>query len=853
MSTDLHLLPAGTPSRHSRIRLWVILSAWALFHAAVPARAAEGDARVVFYDDYGASTSGAEDDSAWAKISPNYSVVEDPTAKQGRALRIKVPGFLQVVLGDTPIRKGRAYSVRLRMMALGSQTVEVWLRGRGSPYTKFLRKSVNVSEQWREVSFAGEVNMTRDTVGLFLMMQTSTVLWVDFAEVVELPPEYKRPPDPEPDLGNMLHNSGAELGKEGWYFRGDIVVPDSGAHGGRRCFSLGPKAVMSSSWYRLAVGRSYRVSGWCRADEPKSKVRLGVSAWVHKEKGRAITKVFGPPVGEWQRMAFEFTVPTPMVSADSEMYFVAQNYRNEGGHVWIDDLMLSPVDTPAEYAPVRPVELRVRSRGPKGCHTVGTGVWLDVHAYSPDASELPRTTTLVVSDEASRTVRRTQVALSTEGRGSARLDDMPTGHWRVDTVTGLPETQCMEGETFVAVAPEMPNVPLSDWILGGHMNTHEESLRAAFICGVRWDRCHDMWKATKWSYVERTPGDFTFDDEAIDLRRKLGIGILGNFADIPPDIQKELACRTTRTAPLVILEPHLERWRRYVRETASHWRGVITAWEIMNEPQHYRIRPQDGDKHRGRWYKRLSEIVVEETARAAPGATVVGLGGVNFMYRDLWSELGQAKAMAIFDVVSVHSYGTGTYACNRSPRPYMDAVEQVRELAREAGRNPVVWDTESGFGVRGATRKYRLANKAAPYESAGSFVKMLVARRAAGVGKWFMFNMSNQSHAGNRGLPFYFVFNDTVSPPAVSLAVAVSLLQTAQFEQLEEGDDGTIRVVFRQPEGWLQVLWNVDRSVTIDLPETARALSLWGRPITPDNKRLKVTTQPVYVLGPDAQ
>ena len=814
-----------------------------------PTRAEEAGARVIFFDDYGPSTSGAEDDSAWAKISPNYSVVEDPTATKGRALRIKVPGFLQVVLGNTPIQKGRAYRVRLRMMALGDQTVEVWLRGRGAPYTKFLRKSVKVSEQWREVSFAGEVNMTRRTVGLFLMMQTSTVLWVDFAEVVELPPGYKRPLDPVPATGNMLHNPGAELGKESWYFRGDIAVPEQGAHSGKRCFVLGPKAVISSSWHRLAVGQSYRVSGWCRAEEPKLKLRLGVSAWVHKEKGRTISKVIDAPVGKWRRMAFEFTVPTPMVSADSEMYFVAQNYRNQSGRVWVDDLMLSSTDTPTEYAPIRPVEVRVRSRGPKGCHTVGTPVWLDVHASSLDAGVLPKAATLVVSDEAGHTVRRVRAALNAEGRGSACLDDMATGHWRVDTVTGLPGTHCAEGETFVAVVPKMPDVPVSEWILGGHMNTHEESLRAAYLCGVRWDRCHDMWKATKWSYVERRPGEFTFDDEAIDLRRRLGFGILGNFADIPPDIQRELGCRTTRTAPLVILEPHLARWRRYVRETAAHWRGKITAWEIMNEPQHYRVRPQDGDKHRGRWYKRLSEIVIEETGTAAPDATVVGLGGVNFIYRDLWAELGQAKTMGIFDVLSVHSYGTGTYACNRSPRPYMDAVERVRELAREAGRNPVVWDTESGFGVRGATRKYRLANKAAPYESAGSFVKMLVARRAAGVGKWFMFNMSNQSHAGNRGLPFYFVFNNTVSPPAVGLAVAVSLLQTAQFERLDEEDDGTVRAVFRRPEGWLWVAWNIDRAVSVTLPEKARALSLWGRPITPDGRRIEVRAEPVYVLG----
>ena len=37
----------------------------------------------------------------------------------------------------------------------------------------------------------------------------------------------------------------------------------------------------------------------------------------------------------------------------------------------------------------------------------------------------------------------------------------------------------------------MPEAPLSDWMLGGHMNTDESSLRAAYLCGVRWDRCHD--------------------------------------------------------------------------------------------------------------------------------------------------------------------------------------------------------------------------------------------------------------------------------------------------------------------------------------------------------------------------
>ena len=156
----------------------------------------------------------------------------------------------------------------------------------------------------------------------------------------------------------------------------------------------------------------------------------------------------------------------------------------------VDDIMLCPAATEVEYAPRTAVELRLRSRAPRGVHLPSEAVHLDIALWNPRKLPAPQEIGVVVFDEAGNEQLRRRAAIAQDGKGSCTIEDLPTGYWRIETRTGLAKDQCSEAEAFIVVAPPMPRVPDAEFSLGSHMSNNEPALRSAYRLGIRWDRFH---------------------------------------------------------------------------------------------------------------------------------------------------------------------------------------------------------------------------------------------------------------------------------------------------------------------------------------------------------------------------
>jgi len=290
-------------------------------------------------------------------------------------------------------------------------------------------------------------------------------------------------------------------------------------------------------------------------------------------------------------------------------------------------------------------------------------------------------------------------------------------------------------------------------------------------------------------------------------------------------------------------------WGNYVRKTVSHWRGKIRAWEITNESHGY-VGP-DGKRdviRNAEQYARIAAEAAKQIRAADPTATIVGLGGVNFRYRKFWPEIMRTDVFKHFDAISVHSYGAGTDACSRSLKAYVTEVEKIRALLKENGHRQLpIWDTEGGFGVKSASRKYGVPRVFDPYGAAGLYVKMILARKAAGIAKFYLYSMGDPRYAGNRNLPFYFAVNNVVTPPAVAIAVASSLLQNAEFLDLVETPE-LIQVRLQLDGNRLRAMWAAAQTLEVPLEPQEEALNLWGRAIAAPEGVVKVGREPVWVI-----
>jgi hypothetical protein len=252
----------------------------------------------------------------------------------------------------------------------------------------------------------------------------------------------------------------------------------------------------------------------------------------------------------------------------------------------------------------------------------------------------------------------------------------------------------------------------------------------------------------------------------------------------------------------------------------------------------------------GQQYAMIAKAAVEEIRKADPTAKIIGVGGTNTHHTDFLNSLGEAGVFVLFDTISIHSYGTGAAPCGLSPASYMRCVDGVRALVRKyTGGDIEIWDTESGIPLDSASRKYRTLPGQEAYSGAVLFAKMLVARKAAGIGKWFLFHAKIQPDSFARGCGHYFELNDTVTPAALSLAVAVHFLQTAEFDKLQEDTDaGLVRVHFRRPDGQVTVMWSNRGTQRFPVPEGARAFSVWGRRLEVDQGQMALDARPVYVV-----
>ena len=270
--------------------------------------------------------SNIHDNTGYAGVHPEYSIVEAEGAAGGKAVQIDVPGFLHTFLCNVKAVAGRTYGIRLRLRSLGQQTVDVRIRRKPAPYRAYWGTSIQTGEAWREYDLLGHVpkvykGKEDGTAGLLLVVKATTTLWIDRVRVIELPADYAPPPDPEPEPGNVIHNSSFELGLDGWYHHSAAEIAAGEGHSGDAALRLGWWQGLSSTWYRLARGRPYRVSARCRFTGKGGRVRYGVSRYVWPAGGTSAIRDANLKGGVWQRVSFDFTVPDALRAPEPYFYF----------------------------------------------------------------------------------------------------------------------------------------------------------------------------------------------------------------------------------------------------------------------------------------------------------------------------------------------------------------------------------------------------------------------------------------------------------------------------------------------------------------------------------------------------
>ena len=682
--------------------------------------------------DYGRAKSvGWIDDGTWMNLSTKINLSED-------CAEIGVQGGGQIYYPLPRLESGSVYVVMVQMQTDGQiENLSFGLRKIEGPWTEYGRKTVKLALGNKQ-TFCMEIRMKDSTapgeVGLFGYMRGTGTIRIASLSVAEASGFSSIEPENNIEK-HLLLNSDFRLMDSGWnrskakWSAGAITFPGSiqylesiqlqygvqyaltlaGAEGA----SVNYRIYRPGKWGETAaegkaILRNGEFSTTFRLEPPVYGVLaddLSYNVWIGSESPAVLTKcaiVCGTP-------------QTPALCGFRFSNDIRQRESNiRSGEKFVVDFATTGIPTNTA------VDICVRDHAMKTLISIPTTIQAMPNGLLGN-----------------------QVQLTIKQTGWFTLSLCQIG----ETVTGFPAE-------FVVLPENRSSHEYSDFLLGAHLRFDRENtaladdsslrLKQALDWGISGVRMHPPL-STKWWMVEPEQGKFVFHDEVVDEPGKFNISVLGlldgtaRFASTaPPDVlQSEDAWLGWGAYP----PKNIADWENYVYRMVKHFKGRIHCWEVWNEPDHIFLRlPPSEHSRKAAVYLRLLQSAWNAAKRADPNCVIVAgsvtAGGKSFLLECI--EMGMLNYC---DAVSFHGYGRDQAAATKGAAAFDIAVELQIKMKEHNLIKPI-WDSESGPGD--------IAEGYAGVPFSENVIKGIVARRAAGISRFYIYNGFTKDYPGHR-------------------------------------------------------------------------------------------------------
>jgi hypothetical protein len=384
-------------------------------------------------------------------------------------------------------------------------------------------------------------------------------------------------------------------------------------------------------------------------------------------------------------------------------------------------------------------------------------------------------------------------------------------------VSWIDDTAHTSRELVYGVIPRPANADADiGSAMGIHPNYTQGQLAALRKLGIKWARVMSPAGFFRWREVERVEGQIQWFDDQIKLASAAGITTLGTIGT--NDFWPAWADRNGL--------PDLAKWASFCGRLATHYRSLVTYWEIWNEPH---FTPA--------FYTQMLKAAVQAIEAANPSAKIVAMGGVPRKYMtDVLDELGRQFPDWR---KHIHALSTHDYPDGEPPENFI-------------GITPEVWNTETGDWDRGfyqgpnsnfarfgkplypsgdATRFYH-GMLGSPNVVVQNFLRTL----AAGQKKYFYYD-SRAAAAPDypRSHTTIFEYDGTVRAKGVAYAIAGSLVDHSTTLGNVSPVKNASMLVFDTPGGPIAALFTPDRKprqLKVSLkPDQMQLLDMMGNPV----------------------
>jgi len=404
--------------------------------------------------------------------------------------------------------------------------------------------------------------------------------------------------DADVDAGqrNLLHNSSFELGiNDGWacycsardgYILSEDDLDTSTAAHGKRSLCLPATGRPFSKLLSLKQADQLTFSAYLRATSAM-KVTLAVSAPTDRTPKPVVSQEF-EVTEEWQR----FSVSGPI---EAGHYCVGITPQGEGAY-WIDALQLE-YGPPTDYRPRRPVEGALTSGRYANIVYDDETVPL-LRIYNDDGQAHTVSLRYRVVDVWERVIAEGATPPQTvapHDTAEERLDLGLTRRGIFSLTYALEDIDSPDGETLLCIIPR-PDGGRHRHELAANMDFAPHVMRAMQRAGYRWE----LYCKIHFTYSNRCqpePGQFVWDDEAMDLAARHGYDIVPCFFPFrcpewmdDPDYAMEHPRQFTRHSEARY--PKLDLFAEHVEQVVAHYKGWVKYWWMDDEVEGH-VAPRD--------------------------------------------------------------------------------------------------------------------------------------------------------------------------------------------------------------------------------------------------------------------
>ncbi len=711
-------------------------------------------------------------------------------------------------------------------------------------------------------------------MGIYLTTDAGETLRAD-DQVVDLTyPTQRDGSSPRP--GNLIRNGSFETGVgHGWGYtngRAFSVVSTwdpKTAHDGSASLrmplepSIYNKAVigLESSAYAVAPNKRHTLSLWARTDagntaaatvslvnsyDPSTDGALPDGQPAQPKIAKAVE------VGEaWTRI----DVTGDLLAYPKAEYSVAVVAKTQRGkHLWIDGVSLNE-GGPAPYAPRAALQVGLTSSQPSNVFYEDEPQRMRLRVSNETAAGRDAVVRYEVFDERNRRVTSGKRAVRVAAHSTAgRTLDVATGRrgpFRI--VLWADGLDGSEEEVLYGVVPRPQRAGAdSTSTIGTHSNFLGFTNAAMRKLGIKWDRALSPAGFFRWADVEPADDEFVWFDEPVARAKRQGVRTLGVIGT--NNYWPKWADRNGL--------PDLDKWEEFVAQSARHYRGDVSGWELWNEP----LRVFKAD-----FYAKMLKRGAEAVRRSDPKAMVVGMAGaaspaeVKLVVDELEKQFPDWPWRDFVDVLSIHMYPTG------------EAVEQGGAGQSASYRRQVVqaydkptWNTETGTWDRGYfhTDNAPVASwghQLQPYKSAAQFTdaSQLAVERLTrnfiesvgdGLSKFFYYDMRvilSPTYVDSH--PTMLEYDDSIRPKGIAFAVLAKLFDHATgLGRVSVGDKATRAFTFRRGDSGLLAVYAGDgKRRAMKLPGIASrrlvVVDSMGNRIPRSRRGIVYGRRPVYV------